>query len=160
RGLQRLQGGGAPARQGGGARAGRGRRPREHGERRRRLRRPATPLRALAGGRAGARAFAGPRSGDARGLLPPAEPAENTRDGRARGQRGRLLRLEPDADDRRDAARRRRGAGGLSAMSERPLDAGRLHVFIDFDGTITRVDTLQFLTERLGGGAALYRETG
>ena len=38
-------------------------------------------------------------------------------------------------------------------MSERP----RLHVFIDFDGTITRVDTLQFLTERLGGGPELYR---
>jgi HAD superfamily phosphoserine phosphatase-like hydrolase len=45
-------------------------------------------------------------------------------------------------------------------MSEQPLDASRLRVFIDFDGTITRVDTLQFLTERLGGGAELYRATG
>ncbi len=43
-------------------------------------------------------------------------------------------------------------------MSE--LDPARLHVFCDFDGTITRPDTLQFLTERFGGGAALYRESG
>lgn len=40
------------------------------------------------------------------------------------------------------------------------LDPKRLHVFCDFDGTITRPDTVQFLTERFGGGAALYRETG
>ena len=40
------------------------------------------------------------------------------------------------------------------------VDPKRLHVFCDFDGTITRPDTLQFLTERFGGGAALYRETG
>lgn len=43
-------------------------------------------------------------------------------------------------------------------MSE--LDPQRLHVFCDFDGTISRPDTLQFLTERFGGGAALYKESG
>jgi 2,3-diketo-5-methylthio-1-phosphopentane phosphatase len=40
------------------------------------------------------------------------------------------------------------------------LDPKRLHVFCDFDGTITRPDTLQFLTEQFGGGVALYRESG
>lgn len=35
-----------------------------------------------------------------------------------------------------------------------------LHVFSDFDGTITTPDTLMFLTERLGAGLAHYRETG
>jgi len=40
------------------------------------------------------------------------------------------------------------------------LEPARLHVFTDFDGTITRPDTLEFLTSRFGGGPALYRETG
>jgi len=35
-----------------------------------------------------------------------------------------------------------------------------LHVFSDFDGTITLPDTLMFLTERLGAGPEHYRETG
>ena len=37
-------------------------------------------------------------------------------------------------------------------MSTRTLDPGRLHVFTDFDGTITERDSLVFLIERLGGG--------
>jgi len=40
------------------------------------------------------------------------------------------------------------------------LDATRLHVFSDFDGTVSEPDTLKFLTERFGAGAAHYRETG
>jgi 2,3-diketo-5-methylthio-1-phosphopentane phosphatase len=36
----------------------------------------------------------------------------------------------------------------------------RLHVFSDFDGTITTRDTIRWLTEHLGGGAELYREQG
>jgi HAD superfamily phosphoserine phosphatase-like hydrolase len=43
-------------------------------------------------------------------------------------------------------------------MSE-ALHAARLHVFLDFDGTITRTDTLEYLVEGFGGGAAHYRET-
>ena len=35
-----------------------------------------------------------------------------------------------------------------------------LHVFCDFDGTITEPDTLRLLTERLGAGPEHYRETG
>jgi 2,3-diketo-5-methylthio-1-phosphopentane phosphatase len=35
------------------------------------------------------------------------------------------------------------------------LDPARVHVFSDFDGTITDRDTLVFLTERLGGGARM-----
>ena len=35
-----------------------------------------------------------------------------------------------------------------------------LHVFCDFDGTITEPDTLRFLTERLGAGPEHFRETG
>jgi 2-hydroxy-3-keto-5-methylthiopentenyl-1-phosphate phosphatase len=35
-----------------------------------------------------------------------------------------------------------------------------LHVFSDFDGTISAPDTIMLLTERLGGGAELYREHG
>ena len=35
-----------------------------------------------------------------------------------------------------------------------------VHVFSDFDGTITTPDTLEFLTARFGGGAEFYRETG
>jgi 2-hydroxy-3-keto-5-methylthiopentenyl-1-phosphate phosphatase len=37
-------------------------------------------------------------------------------------------------------------------VSARTLDPGRLHVFTDFDGTITERDSLVFLIERLGGG--------
>ncbi|HLY37652.1 MAG TPA: HAD-IB family phosphatase [Candidatus Binatia bacterium] len=37
-------------------------------------------------------------------------------------------------------------------MSGPPLDPRRLHVFTDFDGTITDRDSLVFLIERLGGG--------
>lgn len=40
------------------------------------------------------------------------------------------------------------------------LDAARVHVFSDFDGTISEPDTLMFLTERLGAGPDHYRETG
>jgi 2,3-diketo-5-methylthio-1-phosphopentane phosphatase len=40
-----------------------------------------------------------------------------------------------------------------------PLDAGRLHVFSDFDGTISEPDTLVFLALRLGGGAEHVRES-
>ena len=35
------------------------------------------------------------------------------------------------------------------------LDPGRVHVFSDFDGTITERDTLVFLGERLGGGVRM-----
>ena len=35
---------------------------------------------------------------------------------------------------------------------ERPLDPRLLHVFTDFDGTITKRDSLVFLVQRLGGG--------
>jgi 2,3-diketo-5-methylthio-1-phosphopentane phosphatase len=40
-------------------------------------------------------------------------------------------------------------------MSRRPL-----HVFSDFDGTITVPDTLEFLVARFGGGMDRYRELG
>jgi 2,3-diketo-5-methylthio-1-phosphopentane phosphatase len=40
-------------------------------------------------------------------------------------------------------------------MSADRLEPARLHVFSDFDGTITERDTLVFLTERLGGGARM-----
>jgi len=40
-------------------------------------------------------------------------------------------------------------------VSDERLDPARLHVFSDFDGTITERDTLVFLTERLGGGARM-----
>lgn len=36
------------------------------------------------------------------------------------------------------------------------LDPARLHVFTDFDGTVTEPDTLRFLVERLGGGRELF----
>jgi 2,3-diketo-5-methylthio-1-phosphopentane phosphatase len=36
----------------------------------------------------------------------------------------------------------------------------QLHIFSDFDGTITEQDTLIFLTTRLGGGASLIAEIG
>jgi len=39
------------------------------------------------------------------------------------------------------------------------LDAARLHVFCDFDGTITEEDTLVFLALRLGGGPDDFRES-
>jgi 2-hydroxy-3-keto-5-methylthiopentenyl-1-phosphate phosphatase len=40
-------------------------------------------------------------------------------------------------------------------VSDERLDPARLHVFSDFDGTITERDTLVFLTERLGGGVRM-----
>ena len=40
-------------------------------------------------------------------------------------------------------------------MKAERLDPARLHVFSDFDGTITERDTLVFLTERLGGGVRM-----
>jgi HAD superfamily phosphoserine phosphatase-like hydrolase len=44
-------------------------------------------------------------------------------------------------------------------MTDAPLDAARLHLFLDFDGTITRTDTLEFLVQRFGAGVEGYRET-
>ena len=38
------------------------------------------------------------------------------------------------------------------------LEPARLHVFTDFDGTITRPDTLEFLTGRFGGGPVQSKE--
>lgn len=40
------------------------------------------------------------------------------------------------------------------------LDPARLHIFSDFDGTITDNDTLVFLTTHLGGGLELVRQMG
>ena len=40
-----------------------------------------------------------------------------------------------------------------------PLEAARLHVFSDFDGTITQHDTLVFLATRLGLGPDGFRES-
>lgn len=40
-------------------------------------------------------------------------------------------------------------------MNAGRLDPARLHIFSDFDGTITERDTLVFLTERLGGGVRM-----
>jgi HAD superfamily phosphoserine phosphatase-like hydrolase len=45
-------------------------------------------------------------------------------------------------------------------MTAGALDPARLHVFCDFDGTITRPDTLEFLTERFGRGHEHYSESG
>ena len=45
-------------------------------------------------------------------------------------------------------------------MNRVVLHPPRLHVFSDFDGTITDPDTLLFLAEHLGGGLELYRENG
>lgn len=39
-------------------------------------------------------------------------------------------------------------------------DFSKLHIFCDFDGTITDKDSLVFLTQELGGGIELLRETG
>src|SRR2546428_14410 len=106
----------APARQGGRARAGRRWRARQHGKRRRGLRRREAALGPVAGGRPGARALARPRSRRAAGLLPAAQPAQGPGHPRARRQRGRVLRLQPDAHHRRDAARRRGRAGRVPAL--------------------------------------------
>src|SRR5438132_13029917 len=46
------------------------------------------------------------------------------------------------------------------SKSESKLDAGRLHIFSDFDGTITERDTLIFLAERLGGGPQMVQTIG
>ena len=40
------------------------------------------------------------------------------------------------------------------------LDPARLHIFSDFDGTITDNDTLVFLTTHLGGGLEFVRQMG
>jgi 2,3-diketo-5-methylthio-1-phosphopentane phosphatase len=40
------------------------------------------------------------------------------------------------------------------------LDAARLRIFTDFDGTITERDTLIFLAERLGGGPQMVQAMG
>jgi 2,3-diketo-5-methylthio-1-phosphopentane phosphatase len=40
------------------------------------------------------------------------------------------------------------------------MSLARLHVFSDFDGTITRPDTLRVLVEHLGAGMAYYRAGG
>ncbi len=45
-------------------------------------------------------------------------------------------------------------------MRAAALDPRRLHVFTDFDGTITERDSLVFLVERLGGGARLLAANG
>ncbi len=42
----------------------------------------------------------------------------------------------------------------------RGLDRTKLHIFSDFDGTITEKDTLVFLAERLGGGVDMVRAIG
>lgn len=39
-------------------------------------------------------------------------------------------------------------------------DFSKLHIFCDFDGTITDTDSLVYLTQELGGGMELLRETG
>jgi HAD superfamily phosphoserine phosphatase-like hydrolase len=38
------------------------------------------------------------------------------------------------------------------------LDKTRLHIFTDFDGTITETDTLVFMTRHLGGGPELLQQ--
>ena len=48
----------------------------------------------------------------------------------------------------------------LESQLESKLDAGRLHIFTDFDGTITEQDTLVFLAERLGGGPQMVQTMG
>src|SRR5919204_2973237 len=45
-------------------------------------------------------------------------------------------------------------------MQESKLDAARLHIFSDFDGTITEKDTLVFLTNELGGGPQMCQTIG
>lgn len=40
------------------------------------------------------------------------------------------------------------------------LDPSRLHIFSDFDGTITEKDTLVFLAENLGGGTEMVKAIG
>jgi 2,3-diketo-5-methylthio-1-phosphopentane phosphatase len=45
-------------------------------------------------------------------------------------------------------------------MAESKLEIGRLHIFSDFDGTITERDTLVLLAERLGGGPQMVQTMG
>jgi 2,3-diketo-5-methylthio-1-phosphopentane phosphatase len=45
-------------------------------------------------------------------------------------------------------------------MNEPKLDTERLHIFTDFDGTITEKDTLIFLAENLGGGPPMVQSLG
>src|SRR5438309_234354 len=112
----------------------------------------------LNAGVAHVRPIARPRPCRAAGLLPAAEPAQGGGHRRARRQRGRVLRLQPDPDDGGDAPGRRRRSRCLPPLTM-PLEAARLHVFSDFDGTITAEDTLVFLARRLGGGADHVRES-
>ena len=46
------------------------------------------------------------------------------------------------------------------ANLESKLNPERLHIFSDFDGTITEKDTLIFLAERLGGGPQMVQTIG
>src|SRR5581483_1382865 len=150
--LQRVEGGGAPARQGGGARAGGRGGARQHDQRGRRLRRRPPPLGALAGGRAGARALPRPRAGRAAGLLPAAEPAEARHYPRARRQRGRLLRLEPHPHDRRHPARRRRRPRGVPALGPHIRGPGgaRVHRLVREEPAL-RVEPRGIAGELAGG---------
>ena len=46
-------------------------------------------------------------------------------------------------------------------MAEIPtLDRGRIHIYSDFDGTITTKDTLMFLATTLGGGEKMVETIG
>ena len=45
-------------------------------------------------------------------------------------------------------------------MSVPLLDRTRVHIFTDFDGTITEQDTLVFLATRLGGGSEMVQAIG
>lgn len=46
------------------------------------------------------------------------------------------------------------------AQRDKRLDKTRVHIFSDFDGTITEQDTLIFLTTHLGGGSELVAAIG
>src|SRR5262249_40516404 len=54
---------------------------------------------------------------------------------------------------------RERESGRLGAGAAK-LDKTRVHIFSDFDGTITEQDTLIFLTTQLGGGQELIASIG
>jgi 2,3-diketo-5-methylthio-1-phosphopentane phosphatase len=48
----------------------------------------------------------------------------------------------------------------MNLVKEPVLDRKRLHVFSDFDGTITQKDTLVFLATELGGGPEMVQAIG
>ena len=50
--------------------------------------------------------------------------------------------------------------GEIVLMQNVTLDRARLHVFSDFDGTITERDTLVFMATELGGGAEMVQSIG